>query len=320
MPFSSISALVLLSLSLVLLLAAPAAARESAEAALSRLQRGNARFVERAQDGEARDLRPHVNGQRPHTIVLSCSDSRVPVEMIFEQSMGDLFVVRVAGQALDSSVLASIEYAIENLDVHLVVVLGHEGCGAIAAVVNTPAGASTGSAHLDALLADIRPRLAAAGTAPGRATKSVLRESAMNALGVARDLPLRSPVVAARLAADRLLVRAALYHLGTGRVEWLQSWMLLGEGGAAANATTGHGHGHGHGGHGHGEAAAAAAVAADGAAAAAVAAAKEAEPPFFGTAVASEPPIAVSAEDMQRIKSGQAKAQAQAQAGGGGAA
>jgi len=296
----------LLAAAALALLARPACARESAEAALSRLQRGNARFVERAADGVARDLAPHVNGQRPHTIVLSCSDSRVPVEMVFEQSMGDLFVVRVAGQALDSSVLASIEYAIENLDVHNLVVLGHEGCGAIAAVINTPAGASTGSAHLDALLSDIRPRLAAAGTAPGRASKSVLRESAMNALGVAADLPRRSPVVHARVAADKLIVRAALYHLGTGRVEWLQPWLLndAGNATAAAAAAAGHAHAHahdhghaGHDHHGHGHHAAAG-VAADGAATAGAAS----EPPFFGEAVASEPPIAVSAEDLERIK------------------
>lgn len=272
-------------------------ARESAVSALSRLQRGNARFVERAQDGETRDLRPHVNGQRPHTIVLSCSDSRVPVEMIFEQTMGDIFVVRVAGQALDSSVLASIEYAIENLDVHLIVVLGHEGCGAIAAVVNTPAGASTGSAHLDALLADIRPRIASVGTVPGRATKSVLRESAMNALGVVADLPRRSPVVHARMVADKLLVRAALYHLGTGRVEWLQPWMLGDE--SVVNVTAGLGHSHSHS-HQHASTGGAADVAADGGAAEDEAAD---EAPYFGAAVAQEPAIAVSPDDLQRIHS-----------------
>ena len=153
--------------------------------------------------------------------MLACSDSRVPVEIVFDQTLGDLFVVRVAGQALDSSVLASIEYALENLDVHLVVVLGHEGCGAIAAVLNTPLGETTGSPHLDALLGDIRPRLARVA-APPPATKSVLRESAANAVGVARDLPLRSAVVRARLAAGRLVVQPALYHLGSGRVEWLE--------------------------------------------------------------------------------------------------
>ena len=281
-------------LAAAVLCVAPAQARESAVAALSRLTRGNARFVERAQDGEARDLRPHVNGQRPHTVVLSCSDSRVPVEMIFEQTMGDIFVVRVAGQALDSSVLASIEYAIENLDVHLIVVLGHEGCGAIAAVVNTPAGASTGSAHLDALLADIRPRIASVARPP--ATKSVLRESAMNALGVAVDLPRRSPVVHARMAADKLLVRAALYHLGTGRVEWLQTWLLEE---AAVNATTdarSHSHSHNH----ISSAAEDAAVAADGDA---VEATEAAEAPYFGAAVAQEQAIAVSPADLERIHS-----------------
>jgi len=200
---------------------ARAAARETAAAALARLRRGNARFTDKHDDTDSRALRPLVDGQRPHTIVLACSDSRVPVEMIFDQTLGDMFVVRVAGQALDSSVLASVEYALENLDVHLVVVLGHEGCGAIAAVINTPLGASTGSPHLDALLSDIRPRLAGVAPAPP-ATKSVLRESAANAVGVADDLPRRSAVIKARLAAGKLIVQPALYHLGSGRVEWLE--------------------------------------------------------------------------------------------------
>lgn len=194
--------------------------RESALKALARLKRGNHRFVEKSSESDHQALRPFVDGQRPHTVVLSCSDSRVPVEVVFDQTLGDMFVVRVAGQALDTSVIASIEYALENLDVRLIVVLAHEGCGAIKTVINTPVGVSTGSAHIDALIADIRPRIASVAVAP--ASRKVLRESTANALGVMADLPHRSTVIRSRLSADKLVIVAALYHLSSGNVEWLE--------------------------------------------------------------------------------------------------
>lgn len=79
----------------------------------------------------ASDLKRLSTGQKPHTIVLSCSDSRVPPEVLFDQKLGEIFVIRTAGQAIDSSVLASIEYAVSHLGTNLIVVMGHESCGAV---------------------------------------------------------------------------------------------------------------------------------------------------------------------------------------------
>lgn len=100
------------------------------------LQAGNKRFVEEALQRPNLDTVRRMelrSGQSPRAVILSCSDSRVPVELVFDVGLGDLFVVRTAGEILDPSVLGSIEYAIKSLEVDLVVVMGHESCGAVAA-------------------------------------------------------------------------------------------------------------------------------------------------------------------------------------------
>lgn len=107
------------------------------------LQAGNQRFVLQQQERPNQDIIRRMElrrGQNPRAVVLSCSDSRVPVELIFDVGLGDLFVVRTAGEILDPAVLASIEYAIKSLGVELVVVMGHESCGAIAATAEALSG------------------------------------------------------------------------------------------------------------------------------------------------------------------------------------
>jgi len=107
--------------------------------ALARLMEGNKRFVTRkAQhpDQTLAHLREVESGQHPFAVVLSCSDSRVSPEIVFDQGLGDLFVIRVAGNVTDDTVIGSIEYAVEHLKAPLVVVLGHQGCGAVQAAVS----------------------------------------------------------------------------------------------------------------------------------------------------------------------------------------
>lgn len=97
---------------------------------------GNARFVDNTPTRPNQDLARRLQisgGQTPSAVVLACSDSRVPVEILFDQGLGDLFVVRTAGQTLDTAVMASVEYAVDVVGVDLIVVLGHESCGAVAA-------------------------------------------------------------------------------------------------------------------------------------------------------------------------------------------
>ena len=110
----------------------------SAKDALNNLKAGNERFVKmKLQHPDESVERRHemVKGQHPFVAVLSCSDSRVPTEIIFDQGLGDIFVIRNAGNVLDEHVLGSIEYAVEHLGVNLVVVLGHESCGAVGAAM-----------------------------------------------------------------------------------------------------------------------------------------------------------------------------------------
>ena len=107
------------------------------------LQAGNQRFVLQQQERPNQDIVRRTelrDGQYPRAAVLSCSDSRVPVEMIFDVGLGDLFVVRTAGEILGPSVLGSLEYAIKSLGVELVVVMGHESCGAVAATAEALSG------------------------------------------------------------------------------------------------------------------------------------------------------------------------------------
>lgn len=100
---------------------------------VERLKRGNQRFI---KNGDIAILDRLVKGQKPHTVVVSCSDSRVSPEIIFDQTLGDLFVIRSAGNTVDDNAIASIQYAVDHLRVPLVIVLGHEGCGAVNAAIS----------------------------------------------------------------------------------------------------------------------------------------------------------------------------------------
>src|SRR4051812_41737538 len=144
--------------------AASAAASES----LAKLKAGNARFVANPEEALPVDSARRAalaKGQAPFATVLSCADSRVPPEIVFHSGLGDLFVIRAAGNITDKAILASIEYAAEHLNVPLVVVMGHESCGAVKAAAETPATKSLGP-NLDYLLKAIRPSVAAASTKP----------------------------------------------------------------------------------------------------------------------------------------------------------
>ena len=132
--------------------AAVRASEFTADESLSRLKRGNARFVANPSEALPIDVARReelVKGQAPFAAVLSCADSRVPPEVVFHASLGDLFVVRAAGHVADKSILASLEYAVEHLNVPLVVVMGHEMCGAVKATLDTPVGQDRKSTRLN---------------------------------------------------------------------------------------------------------------------------------------------------------------------------
>ena len=183
---------------------------------LQSLQAGHERFL------AGHSLHPHasserlkllVKGQHPIAAVLSCADSRVPVELLFDAGFGDLFVVRNAGNACTDATIASLEYAIQALDISLVLVMGHEGCGAVTAACQ-PHGSLT--PKLTDLVHAIRQGLdeVDAGNDLDRAFRH-------NPVQAARHLVQQSALMAERIGNGSLLIEAAYYTLRRGEIEWL---------------------------------------------------------------------------------------------------
>jgi carbonic anhydrase len=188
---------------------------------LSELQSGNARFTR----GESRHPRQDAGrraeltgSQAPLALVLSCSDSRVPGEIVFDQGLGDLFVVRTAGQVLDDAVLGSVEFGVAVLGVPLVVVLGHEGCGAVRATLDVLAGAPFPKGHIARLVEMVTPSALAARENGETSLDQVVAEHARR---TGSSLVERAPALAARVANGSCSVASMQYHLGEGAVELL---------------------------------------------------------------------------------------------------
>jgi len=152
--------------------------------------------------------------QHPHATILSCADSRVVPEIIFDQGFGDLFDVRVAGNVASDIELASIEYAAEHLHAPLVVIMGHQKCGAVTAAAES--GEAEG--HLPSLLALIRPAIERAKAQPGDLIDNAVR---LNVENVVRQVRGSAPVLADMVNRGALMVVGAVYSLDTGKVAWL---------------------------------------------------------------------------------------------------
>jgi len=192
----------------------------TSEQARIRLIEGNRRFADGLmshprQASERR--REALKGQQPFAIVLGCSDSRVPPETIFDQGLGDLFVIRVAGNVLDDAVLGSLEYGVEHLGVGLIVVLGHTQCGAVTAAAHGGAAAPGKIAYL---LAQVQPAVEQARQ-DGEEGDLVKRAVELNALCVAQEIRTSEPLLAQAARLGGLQVVAAVYHLESGEVRWL---------------------------------------------------------------------------------------------------
>jgi carbonic anhydrase len=155
-----------------------------------------------------------VATQHPHATILSCADSRVVPEIIFDQGLGDLFDVRVAGNVASDIELASIEYAAEHLHAPLVVIMGHQKCGAVTAAAES--GEAAG--HLPSLLALIRPAIERAKAQPGDLIDNAVR---LNVENVVRQVRGSAPVLADMVNRGSLMVVGAVYSLDSGKVAWL---------------------------------------------------------------------------------------------------
>lgn len=191
--------------------------------ALRGLLDGNARFSSGQPEHPRQDAarRQEVaSGQHPPAMVLSCSDSRVPVELLFDQGVGDLFGMRVAGNVLDDTVLGSIEYGAEHLGIPLLVVLGHSSCGAVAATAGAIRAGQDGEGYIAALVARIREAIA--DTLPQIPEGASLRAAEVaNVRHVVAQTSARSRIVREVAARGRLAVVGAYYDLADGRVSLL---------------------------------------------------------------------------------------------------
>ncbi len=199
----------------------------SAHDALLRLQEGNARFAADAVDHGSRGYRARreqlVVGQEPFAVVVGCSDSRVPVEIVFDQGLGDLFVIRTAGNLVSRTQLASIEFAVGKLGVRLVVVLGHTGCGAMEAAIGAvQGGGDAGSSGLQPLVEKLCPAAEhAVEVGASRDTGDLIdiaaRENVRNAVG---DIKNGSAAIRQLVDDGELVLAGAEYSLATGRVDF----------------------------------------------------------------------------------------------------
>lgn len=168
---------------------------------LSELKTGNKKFVASI---DKKRLKKHAKGQKPKAAILTCSDSRVIPELIFDKGMGELFVVRIAGNvAADPIVIESLEYAVENLGVELILILGHTGCGAVATCEKNPKSDKR-------LLKEIR------------ASFSICEDHVISNLRrQVSSLPERSKIIFKALRNKKLIVKGAIYKLESGAVTFL---------------------------------------------------------------------------------------------------
>ncbi|MCG8577001.1 MAG: carbonic anhydrase [Flavobacteriales bacterium] len=187
----------------------------NSEEIIARLKSGNEKFVTDKLEGKLQDSARReelTGGQAPHTIVLSCADSRVVPELAFDSGLGELFVVRVAGNVANTSSMASIEYAVAHLGSKVIVVLGHQSCGAVTAAVD---GGDNGY-NLNHLLSHITPAIAA--SEQGAEVNEVVKT---NAKLNAQELINRSDIIGNAVNNGSVKIVSAYYNLDSGKVDFL---------------------------------------------------------------------------------------------------
>jgi carbonic anhydrase len=191
----------------------------SAPEALALLEAGNARFAAGTPligplDASVLEL---AGGQSPYAVVLGCSDSRVPIETIFDQTPGKLFVVRIAGNYLNDDVLGSIEFGVAVLKARLILVLGHTNCGAVTAAVAHARDGTTQPGHIAHLVTAIAPAAEAAREAPGDWLANAIVENVKRNM---REMTAASKIIAREVSGGDAEVAGGIYQLHTGRVNF----------------------------------------------------------------------------------------------------
>ena len=191
--------------------------------AWAKLARGNERFVAGEyshphQDAARRDSL--TGGQTPFAVFFGCADSRVAAEIIFDRGLGDLFVVRTAGHVIDPGVLGSIEFGVAVLDIPLVVILGHDSCGAVSATVNAVRDGVLPGGYIRDIVERVTPSVLAARQAGMSTPDEIEAEHVRHTL---RLLTERSRLIGDRVDSGRLAVVGATYNLGDGRARIVDS-------------------------------------------------------------------------------------------------
>ena len=189
----------------------------TAQKALELLKEGNMRYVKGTLKHPHTDPnRRHelAHAQHPFAVILSCADSRVVPELLFDQGLGDLFVIRVAGNVAKDKVIGSIEYAVKYLNSKLVVVLGHENCGA----VNASLGDADPGGHIGAIIEKIKPAVYMARSMEGDLLTNAIK---INAQIVCEELKDSKPILSDTVKTAGLEVVSAYYKLSSGEVEFL---------------------------------------------------------------------------------------------------
>ncbi|WP_419699445.1 carbonic anhydrase [Mucilaginibacter sp. NFX135] len=187
--------------------------------AIKKLMGGNKRFVENKsirprQDAET--IKKLGLGQKPFATIVSCSDSRVPNEIVFDQGVGDLFIIRTAGQVSSAASYGSIEYAVLKLYTRLIVVLGHTECGAVAAAVQRPEDVP---GHIVTLINEIKPAVAKVAHMPGDPVNNAVRQNVIDQVNILRNL---DPILHKKYSKGEILIVGAVYDIHTGKVELLK--------------------------------------------------------------------------------------------------
>lgn len=208
-------------------LAAEPAARQpafpkDAEEALGRLKDGNQRFAigKTRHAHESAEWRKHlVAGQKPFATILGCSDSRAPIELVFDQGFGDLFVIRVAGNVIAPDVVGSLGYAVAHLATPLIVIVGHEDCGAVTAAVQALEGPTKEPPGIRLLLELIKPGLPK--TLPGDTPEQRINAAVEANVRWSMQQLARLPEAKNDLESKRVTLVGAVYELATGRVRFL---------------------------------------------------------------------------------------------------
>jgi carbonic anhydrase len=190
----------------------------SPDAALERLMEGNKRYVEgvaRRHDFKA-EREALSGGQNPYAGILSCADSRIAPEYAFDTARGDLFVVRVAGNFAADDGIASFEYAVEVLKAPLLMVLGHDACGAVSATIKSLKDKTTLPGHLPSLVKSISPAVDAVQGKPGDTLANAVKE---NVILTVDKLKKAAPILSKAVEENKIKVVGAVYNLASGKIE-----------------------------------------------------------------------------------------------------